>query len=144
MSHNPADRGSAALEFIAGALVLLIPCIYAILSLSSVETATLAVESAARNAARLFVDQTSPEAGRAVARDAARDALSALHNVGPTQQIRITCQSGCEGPGGIVTVTVSARVALPLLPQWPATRFLSSIPVVASAAQSSARFGAIP
>lgn len=138
------DTGSAVLEFLGGALVLLVPCVYAVLCFGSVEAATLSVEGAARNAARLFIDQHSSVAGSAVATRAVREALSDVPGLTQDTQVRTSCQPRCEGAGGLVTISVRARIELPLLPQWPATRFLTTVPIVASASQTSARFGASP
>lgn len=141
MKRVTGDAGSAVLEFLAGAVILLVPCIYAVLCFGSVEAANLSIEGAARNAARLFIDQPTSEAGSAVARRSVAEALSDVTGLTQHTQVSIACHPRCQGAGGMVTISIRARVALPFLPQWPATRVVTTIPLVASASQSTARFG---
>ncbi len=135
------DTGSAALEFIAGAIVLLVPCVYAVLSFGAIESAQFAVTGAARHAARVYVEQASPATATNLAR---RSALVSLTEQAPqTQSPRVTfaCRGACLISGGSVTVRVAVRVPLPLLPQWPAVRRFTSVSVAASSTQSNARLG---
>src|SRR5688572_9737236 len=63
------ERGSASLEFIVAGLLLLVPLVYLVLSVSSVQAASLAVEGSARHASRVFVQAGSiAEANAAAAR----------------------------------------------------------------------------
>jgi len=54
MSAN--ESGRASLEFLTAAIILLLPIMFLGMSVSSIYNATLAAETAARNAARIFVD----------------------------------------------------------------------------------------
>ena len=138
------DAGSAALEFVAGAIVLLVPAIYAVLCFAAIESGTLAVESASRHAARLYVDQPDPATASTVARLSATDTMAAYGYMGQAPQIGITCRNTCQGAGGLVTVRVSVRIALPFLPQWPSVRRLTSVSLSSSASQATARLGVVP
>ncbi len=135
------SAGSAALEFIAAALVLLVPCVYAVLVFGGIESAQFAVTGAARHAARVFVEQSSPGAATRYARDSALMSVreQAPHVTRPS--VTFTCRGGCLIPGGSVTVRVSVRVPLPFFPQWPSVRRFTSVSVSASASQSHARLG---
>src|SRR6187431_3213894 len=49
------ERGSASLEFLTVGMLLLVPIVYLVLALASVQGGALAVEGAARQAARIAV-----------------------------------------------------------------------------------------
>ena len=135
------NTGSAALEFIAAALVLLVPCVYAVLVFGGIESAQFAVTGAARHASRVFVEQSSPAAAARYARDSAVMSVreQAPHATKPS--VTVTCQGACLASGGTVTVRVAVRVPLPFLPQWPSVRQFTSVSVSASASQSHSRLG---
>jgi Flp pilus assembly protein TadG len=135
------SAGSAALEFIAAALVLLVPCVYAVLVFGGIESAQFAVNGAARHAARVFVEQSTPAVATRHARESALMSVreQAPHVTRPS--VTVTCRGECLISGGSVTVRVAVRVPLPFLPQWPAVRRFTSVSVSASATQSHARLG---
>ena len=135
------NTGSAALEFIAAALVLLVPCVYAVLVFGGIELAQFAVTGAARHSARVFVEQSSPTAAMRHARDSALVSVreQAPHATKP--RVTVTCRGACLASGGTVTVRVAVGVPLPFLPQWPSVRQFTSVSVSASATQSHARLG---
>jgi hypothetical protein len=137
------STGSAALEFIAAALVLLVPCVYAVLVFGAIESAQFAVTGAARHAARVFVEQSSPELATRHARDSALMSVreQAPHATKPS--VTANCRGACLTSGGSVTVRVAVRVPLPFLPQWPSVRQFTSVSVSASATQSHARLGSV-
>jgi Flp pilus assembly protein TadG len=133
--------GSAALEFIAAALVLLVPCVYAVLAFGSIESAQFAVTGAARHAARVYVEQTSPVIATSLARRSALVSLAEQAPQAASPRVTVSCRGGCLVSGGSVTVRVAVRVPLPFLPQWPAVRRFTSMTVAASSTQSNARLG---
>jgi Flp pilus assembly protein TadG len=135
------STGSAALEFIAAALVLLVPCVYAVLVFGAIESAQFAVTGAARHASRVFVEQSSSAAAARHARDSALMSVreQAPHATKPS--VIVSCRGACLAPGGTVTVRVAVRVPLPFLPQWPSVRQFTSLTVASSATQSNARLG---
>ncbi|MCA1943576.1 MAG: pilus assembly protein, partial [Yonghaparkia sp.] len=61
------DRGSASLEFLVAGLLMLVPLVYLILTLGTIQSAALATEGAARQAARVFVQAPSTAVGAAAA-----------------------------------------------------------------------------
>ncbi len=135
------DTGSGALEFIAGAIVLLVPCVYAVLSFGAIESAQFAVMGAARHAARVYVEQASPTVASSIARRTALVSLTEQAPQAASPRVTFACQGPCLMSGGSVTVRVAVRVALPFLPQWPTVRRFTSMTVAASSTQSNPRLG---
>ena len=117
-----AERGSALVEFIGTAVLLLIPLVYLVLTLGRLQAAAFAVDGAAREAARAAVTApTSQEAGprarlaAAIAlEDQGFDTAAAL--IGDA--VRIDCSADpCLTPGATVSTTVRAVVPLPFVPE---------------------------
>ena len=52
------DDGNASLEFITAGMILLLPLVYLVLVVAAVQAGSLAVEGAARQAVRVFVQAT--------------------------------------------------------------------------------------
>ena len=69
------ESGSALIEFLVGAIMLLVPLAYAVGILADVQRATLATSAAARAAGRSFVLADSAPAGRRAAEEAMREVL---------------------------------------------------------------------
>ncbi len=108
------DDGSASLEFVAAGLILLLPVVYLVLVLSSVQAGAFAAEAAARQAARLFVQAESVEAAQAVADRAIQFALADYGVDRDDASVAVTCvPAACLEPGAIVTVQVTVSVPLP-------------------------------
>lgn len=137
------DDGSAPLEFLTAGLLLLLPIVYLILVMAQVQAGALAVEGAARHAARVYVRAASSV-------DANDSAASAVefslvdHGMDPAgADIRIDCTpvpTDCLARRGFVTVTVSVEVPLPLVPPVIAGSAPLSIPLSATATQQVSRF----
>lgn len=53
------EDGSASLEFLTVGLLLLVPTVYLVVALATVQGAALAVDGAARQASRVFVQSES-------------------------------------------------------------------------------------
>ncbi|WP_233202012.1 hypothetical protein [Cryobacterium sp. Y11] len=137
------EAGSASLEFITAGMILLVPLFYLVLALSALQGGALAVEGAARQAARVYVQ--SPDGVTATAR-AQRAVAFALADYGLNAgdaEIGITCAGGsshCLAPRGLVTVTVRIGIALPLVPDLLALRQSASVPLEAASTQIVSRF----
>jgi Flp pilus assembly protein TadG len=134
------ERGSASLEFLVAGFVLLIPVVYLMIAMSSIQSASLAVEGAARQAARVFVQSPDEAAGRDAVARAVEFAL-VDHGVDPaTASVSITCGNDpCLTRRGAVTVSVEYAASLPLMPPVIAGMPLS-VPLDASATQRVSRF----
>ncbi|MBX9471261.1 hypothetical protein [Microcella sp.] len=138
-----SDRGSASLEFITAGLLMLVPLVYLILTLGTIQSAALATEGAARQGARVFVQAESTAAGTAAARRALDLAL-ADHGLDPSDvALSISCTPNpgqCHTRRGWVTVDIAVRVPLPLVPPIFDLRVPLAVPVEASATQQVSRF----
>jgi Flp pilus assembly protein TadG len=120
-SHD--EDGSALIEFVGLAVLLLIPLIYLLLSVFSVQRAAFAVTQAAREAGRAYATAPSTSAAATRAGYAARLALSSQ---GVTAGVSLRyapagagCGSGADGaaslkPGARFVVCVRTQAALPL------------------------------
>ena len=96
---------------------LLVPLLYAVVSVMAVQSASYAATSAAREAARAYVTAATPSQGAARARAATRLVLRDSGVAAVTPQVR--CAGTCLAPGSRVDVTVVVAVALPLVPGSP-------------------------
>lgn len=136
------ESGSASLEFLTSGLILLVPLVYLVVALSAIQGGALAVEGAARHAARVYVQSSDvEEAGARVAR-AVEFGLADYGIDAADASVRIDCESasGCLTRQARVTVTVGVRVALPLVPDVLSLQDVASVPVRASATQTVSRF----
>src|SRR5690554_8129605 len=70
------ETGSASLEFITAGMLLLLPLVYLVLVMSAVQAGALAVEGAARQAARVFVQGENVTTATAQAQRAIEFALA--------------------------------------------------------------------
>jgi len=125
------DDGSATVEFVLLAVVLLVPFVYAVLCVFEVERAAYGLAAATREAGRAFV--TAPDGAAAQERARAASALVLDdHGVVDPAPLRITCDaSPCLTPGARVVVQVSMSVRLPLIPHL-GTREPASVRVSAT------------
>lgn len=127
------DEGSALVEFLGVALVLLVPVVYLVLVLGRLQAATFAVDGAAREAARAVV--TADDAAMATDRALAAVQL-ALADQGiaadPAAVTSVLCDGECLTPGTTVTVHVAVDVALPGVPAWLSGAVPLAVPVTAT------------
>ena len=136
------DRGSASLEFITVGMLLLVPLVCLILTLSAIQAGVFAVEGAARQAARVFVQSASVTQGSERASTAVSLALADHGFEADAATITVTCTpdpSACLTRRGFVTVTVVARVALPLGPPVLEVDAPFAVPLSATATQQVSR-----
>lgn len=119
MAANPIrdrnDQGTAILEFVVLAVVLMVPIAYAVVVVVQLQAATFGSVTAAREAARAYVTANSTAQGAARARTAAAMAMADQGMPAPT--LTIQCLGGtCLSPGSRVRVEVSSRVEVPFVP----------------------------
>lgn len=113
-----SDSGTALVEFVWLAILLLIPLLYVVIAVFAAQQAAFAATTAARSASRAFV--TAPDTGSAEARayEAARLAF-ADQGMSGGFALRLTCRpepGDCLTPGSAVVAQVRVRAALPLTP----------------------------
>lgn len=112
------EAGSAVVEYLAVALLLLLPLIYLVIALGRIQAASFAAEGAAREAGRIVAQADS-------AADSAGPAATAVEiafadqgvDVDGASSLVITCSADpCHTPGARIDVRVAAQVPLPFLP----------------------------
>lgn len=134
--RHRGDEGSAVVEFLGVALLLLVPVVYLVLVLGRMQAAAFAVDGAAREGARGFV---TAETAQSAAPRAATAVALALEDQGidpaaAPEALTITCTTTpCLTPGGTVTATVEVDVPLPGVPGFLQGSVPLSIPVSATA-----------
>lgn len=145
-SRAADDAGSASIEFLTAGILLLVPIVYLVILVASVQSAALATEGAARQAARVFVQAPSVEIGEAGAARALALALDD-HGVSAETRVTITCApdpADCLARRSWVTVRIDVRVPLPLVPPLLDVRAPLAVPVEATSTQQVSRFGGAP
>ncbi len=137
------DEGSASLEFITAGFVLLLPLVYLVLTMSSIQAGAFAVEGASRQAARVYVQAPTIAEANAAASRAVEFALAdyGLDTEGVT--VTVSCRpnpGNCLQRRGFVTVRVATSVPLPLVPPVLDLDVGLAVPVDSSATQQVSRF----
>lgn len=123
------EAGNATVEFIAVAVMLMVPIAYAIVALAQLQSAVFGINGAAQMAARAYVNASSDLMGHYAA---ARSAAIAGRNHGlivTADDVVITCAVvNCLTPGTAVRITVSTRAHI------GAAGFTRTVPLQASQA----------
>ena len=110
-------------------------------TVSAVQAGALGVEGAARQAARVAVITSSPGETDAAVERAVRVTLADYGIDADAASVTVRCnRADCGEPGARVSVTVAARVELPLVPDVLSLTAVGSVPVEASATQTVSRF----
>ncbi|WGW10834.1 hypothetical protein LWF01_11995 [Saxibacter everestensis] len=110
------DAGSALIEFSAAGLILLVPLIYLIVALGQLQGASFAVSSAASGAARLLARSPNSAESHRAAEELVDLALRDYGLDQAPRTIRVSCSPACDSNDALVTVSVTAEVALPGVP----------------------------
>lgn len=118
------DAGNAIVEFVFVAVCVLMPLVYLIVAVSTVQASRLAVTNAAREAGRAFATSDTVDEAHIRSRAAARIALSD-QGIAEDPTIRfVTAGAGCDAPavspalqpGAQFTVCVTRHVDVPAVP----------------------------
>lgn len=113
------DSGTALVEFIWLGLLMLVPLVYVMLTVSDVQQAAYGASTASRAAGRAFVLAPDTTTGHERAISAARIALADQGVDRDAVDVDIVCTPNpddCLTPDSTVTVVVSVRQRLPLAP----------------------------
>lgn len=137
-AKNSDDRGSASIEFIAFAVLVLVPMWYLMLALGNIQAATLAAEGAARHGARMFTLSSTESEARRVTAETVRLAMEDFGLSGSAVEWTVKCIPHCESAVGRVEVGVNMHVDLPLAP--PVFAGFARVPISATAAAPLSRF----
>ena len=111
------DRGNAIIEFIVIGVLVIVPLLYVVTTVMTVQAAISASTVAAREAARAFTTADTPAAGQVHAQLAAEVAFADHGFALPAKALRLSCDgSGCLAPGSSVHVGIDWRLPLPWVP----------------------------
>ncbi|WP_307497500.1 hypothetical protein [Arthrobacter woluwensis] len=112
-----SEQGSATVEFVFLSLLVLIPVLYFVLTVTRIQAAGFAVTGAADQASRLAVHSKDERSARLAMDRAVELALADQDLPTGTAQLTVTCQpEDCQRPGTAVTVEVTVDVQLPFTP----------------------------
>jgi len=139
--------GTASLEFVTAGMILLLPMVYLVLTMAALQAGSLAVEGAARHAARLYVQAPDTRDAEAEAERAIRFAL-ADYGLDPSEaSVGISCSprpADCLRRRAIVTITVEVSVGLPLVPSALTIGGPLTVPLRSTATEQVSRFWGAP
>lgn len=136
------DDGSAALEFITVGVLLLVPLVYLVIALGSIQEQVLGAEAAARHTARAIGQATDYAAASSRSETVLAGVVDEYGMNPETVRVDVSCRPAvvrCPAAGATVIVTVSTNVSLPLVPPLFGLERAAAIPVEASAAQKMSR-----
>lgn len=138
------EDGNAVVEFVTVAFVLLVPLVYLILTFFLIQGAAFAAEGAAREAGRILA--TNGAEGVSAARTATRLAFEDFGlGVDAAPSLAVECEANpCGTPGARIHVTVSSRVALPLISTGVAHAAGAVVPIEGQAVVVVDRFRESP
>ena len=127
------ERGSALVEFVFLAVLLMVPLFYLVMTLSRIQAGAYAASTAAREAGRAFVTASEPAAAEQRAAAAARIAFEDQgFGVGQTH-LAMSCDgTPCLRPDGRVEMSTTVTVPLPLIPSFARSLVPLEVPVTAS------------
>lgn len=126
------DEGSAVVEFVTLAVVLLVPLIYLVLMLARLQAGSFAVTQAARESGRAFVTAADEAEAPARAEAAASIALED-QGFGGEGELEVTCsETPCLTPDGEIRSVATVSVPLPLVPAFARDVIPLEVPVSAS------------
>lgn len=137
------DEGSASIEFVTVGILLLVPTVYLVLALSSIQSASFAVEGAARHASRVFVQAETVAHGEAAASRAVAVTLADYGIDAADAQVVITCRpnpADCLTRRGFVTVSITTVAPLPFFPTVLEADIPPGVPIDAVATEQVSRF----
>jgi Flp pilus assembly protein TadG len=129
------DGGSAIIEFVFVAVVVMVPLVYLIVAVASVQRSQLGVSQAAREAGRAFATSSGPGQAQGRVAAAVRLALAAQGLPNDAQVRYVAYGSDCSAapiaprvaPGAQFTVCVIRHIDVPGVPSVLAGRGITSI-----------------
>lgn len=132
------DDGSAALEFIAVGLLLLVPIVYLVVALGLIQEQSLGVEAAARHIARSVAAAPDATTARERADAALKTVVDEYGLDADAVDVSFECRPAgpsCPAAGATIVTTVTTRVTLPLVPPVLGLDRLATVAVQSSAVQ---------
>ncbi|NMM23545.1 MAG: pilus assembly protein [Phycicoccus sp.] len=136
-----AQAGSAVVEFVFLAVLMLVPLFYLVMVLARLQAGAYAVSAASREAGRAYVTAQVSEQAPARAHSAAGLAF-ADQGFESEGSIKIGCDgTPCLRPEGRVQITATLWVPMPLVPAFFAAIVPLQMPVSATHLATVDRFG---
>lgn len=120
MTRRRGQRGTAIVEFVWLAILLLVPLLYVVVAVFDTQRTAYAASVAARSASRAFVTAPDQASAFARARLAAELAFADQGVEHPHLALSISCRpmpAACLTPGSVVTARVRSAAELPLMPR---------------------------
>lgn len=112
------DDGTALVEFVWLALLLMIPLAYVVMAALSVQRAAFATTAAAREAARAYATAGSDDLGERRAELAVAIAMRDQRVEWSDDGRVVDCGTCDYAPGSTFTVRLHMTVPLPFVPSW--------------------------
>jgi hypothetical protein len=138
------EEGTAIVEFVFLAVVMLIPLIYLVLTMARLQAGAYAASAAAREAGRAYVTAESDEAGASRAEAAAAIAFED-QGFAETGRLDVTCDGDpCLRPEGRIETTCTVTVPLPLVPSFARRVVPLEVPMTATHLATVDRFRGAP
>jgi Flp pilus assembly protein TadG len=139
------EDGTAIVEFVFLAVLLMVPLFYLVMTLARVQAGTYAASSAAREAGRAYVTATEQDSAGTRAQAAARIAFED-QGFGPADsRLEMACDgTPCLRPQGRIEMSTTVTVPLPLIPSFARRVVPLEVPVTASHVAVVDRFRARP
>lgn len=135
------EAGSASVEFVVLALVLLVPVAYLVITLGRLQAGSYAASAGSRAAARAFTTAATADEAPGRARAALDLALADQGFTGADATATTDCeQPGCLVPDAAVRVEVEVLVPLPFVPPLLRAAVPAAVPVRASGVAVVDRF----
>jgi hypothetical protein len=130
---SAGERGSALVEFVFLAVLLMVPLFYLVMTLSRIQAGAYAASTAAREAGRAFVTASEPATAEQRAVAAARIAFEDQDFGADEAQLAMRCDGApCLRPDGRVEMSTTVTVPLPLIPSFARGVVPLEVPVTAS------------
>lgn len=133
------EQGSAVVEFIFLAVLLMIPIVYLILTVGQVQAGAYAVVGAADQAAKVYVLSSDTSSAGQAAEQAVQLAMEDMGFDAANATLTITCDGGCLTAGAKVHTRVELRIELPVVGAVPGVTATAAT-VHATASQKVGRF----
>ncbi|MGO1316412.1 MAG: pilus assembly protein [Cellulomonadaceae bacterium] len=127
------DTGSAVVEFLGVAVVLIVPLVYLILILARVQAASFAADGAARDAARAYARAADAVQGASRAATAVDMAFVDQGFAPGEARLEVVCSAAqCLVPGSSVEARVAIEVTFPGVPVGLSDGLSLHVPVTAA------------
>ncbi|MFC8502763.1 TadE/TadG family type IV pilus assembly protein [Pedococcus sp. NPDC057267] len=138
------ERGSALVEFVFLAVLMMVPLIYLVMVLARLQAGSYAASAAVREAGRAYVTAQRQQDAGARADAAARIAFED-QGFGGEGVLTMSCDGDpCLRPDGRVTMQATVTVPLPLVPAFARDVVPLEVPVTASHVAVVDRFRGVP